>query len=287
VLPGHVRAAAGAAVAAIGWVALAPHEVYHPHYNASEAYDRRINGRDWNATAFAARNTTLNNFHNRQAATVVPTTAFTHAAPVQRASVAIAADQLARTRASSAAVTRLQPSAFSRAGRADPQAAEAVTPRANAQANVARGRVSTTTPEALAQQKAPTAPGPHRVAEAARPQRANAPANAAAVPNAEREQRNAAAPNNPTRPGSPDANAPQPPNTARGPAPNGEQRTERPNTRQTPGANANLAPHPAPPNQPPREATRGAPNANAPNARTAPEQLAAKVEAALQVPAGV
>jgi hypothetical protein len=269
---------AGAAVAAIGWVALAPHEVYHPQFRASEAFDRRINGRDWNAQAFAARNATLNNFHNRQAATVVPTAAFTHAAPVDRARVTVAADQLARTRASNTAVARLQPSAFARAGRADPQAATVVTPRANAQANVARGRVTANVPAALAQQKAPTAPGPHRVAEAARPNRANAPANAAATPNGNREQRNAAAPTNPARPGSPNATAGAnppanqsgaTPNAARGPAPNAEQRAERPNEHQAPAANANLAPHPAPPNQP-REAEHAAPNA--PNGRATPEQ---------------
>src|SRR5262249_39629377 len=147
-----------------------------------------------------------NNFHNRQAATVVPTAAFTHAAPVQHASVAIAADQLAHARAGSAAVTRLQPGAFARAGRADPQAAAAGTPRANGQANVARGRVTATIPQALAQQQAPTAPSPHHVAEAARPNRVNAPADAAA-PNANREQRNTAAPNNPARPTPPNATA--------------------------------------------------------------------------------
>jgi hypothetical protein len=270
-----VDLAAGAAIAAIGWVALAPHEVYHPHYHASEAYDRRINGRDWNAAAFAGHNATLNNFHNRQAATVVPTAAFTHAAPVQRASVHIAADQLARTRAGSAAVTGLRPSAFARAGRADPQAATTVMPRANASANVARGRVTATTPAALAQEKAPTAPGPHRVAAAARPVHANAPANAATVP---RDQRNARAPNNEARPASPDATAgtnPQAiqrgeaPSTARGPQPNQQQRAEHPNPPRGP-ANANLAPHPAPPNQPAREAAHGAPNA--PNVRTAPAQ---------------
>jgi hypothetical protein len=270
-----VDLAAGAAVAAIGWVALAPHESYHPWYHASAIYARNVNGRDWNQRSYSnVANVTLNNFHNRQAATVVPTAAFTHAAPVQRASVAIAADQLARTRASSAAVTRLQPSPFARIGRADPQAAAAVAPRANAQANVARGRVTATTPQALAQQHPPTAPAPHRVAEAARPTGANAPANAAAT-NADRERNTAApkgraaAPNaaaganaQATRPG-------VPPNTAGGTAQSEQrERTERPNA---PAANANLAPHPAPPNQAGREAGRGgAPNA--PSGRTAPEQ---------------
>jgi hypothetical protein len=232
-----VDLSAGAAVAAIGWVALAPHEVYHPWYRASTVYDRGVNGRDWNQRNFAATNVTVNNFRNRQAATVVPTTAFTHAAPVQRASVTVTADQLAHTRAGRAATAHLQPSAFSRAGRADPQAATAATPHANAQANVARGHVTATTLATLARQKAPTAPGPHRVAEAAHPIRANAPANAAATHNAAPAQRNAAARPNAT------ANA----------AP---QATHAPNA---PAANASLAPHPAPPSSASREAPHGAP----------------------------
>ena len=267
---------AGAAVAAIGWVALAPHETYHPHFHASDTFARRINGRDWNAAAFAGRNATLNNFHNRQAATVVPTTAFTHAAPVQRASVSVAPDQLAHTRAGSTALTGLRPGAFARAGRADPQAATAATPRANAPANVAHGRVTATTPAALAQEKAPTAPAPHRVAEAARPTRANAPASAAAAPNTPHDQRNAAAPNNAARP-SPTANAaPQAPqraeapNGTRGPGPIWQQHADHANAPNAPAANANLAPHPAPPSQPPREAAHAAPSA--PTARTAPAQ---------------
>ncbi len=270
-----VDLAAGAAVAAIGWVALAPHETYHPQFHASDAFARRINGRDWNAAAFAGRNATLSNFHNHQAATVVPTTAFTHAAPVQRASVNVAADQLAQTRAGGTAVTGLRPSTFARAGRADPQAATAATPRANAQASVAHGRVAATTPAALAQEKAPTAPGPHRVAAAARPTRASAPADAAAARNATAEPRNAAAPDNAARPNTTTNAAPQAPqraeapNAARGPAPVWQQHADHANAPNAPAAaNANLAPHPAPPSQASREAAHAVPNA--PNARTAP-----------------
>src|SRR6185437_14019989 len=105
-----------------------PHEPYHPWYHTTNVYARHVNGRDWNERTYNnVTNITVNNFHNRRAATVVPTAAFTHAAPVQRASVTVAADQLARTRAGSAAVTHLRPSAFARAGHADPQAAVAVT----------------------------------------------------------------------------------------------------------------------------------------------------------------
>ncbi|HEY1503989.1 MAG TPA: DUF6600 domain-containing protein [Stellaceae bacterium] len=290
---------AGAAVAAIGWVALAPHEVYHPQFRASETFNRRINGRDWNAQAFAARNATLNNFHNRQAATVVPTAAFTHAAPVQRARVTVAADQLTRARASGAAVTGLQPSAFARAGRADPQAATAMTPRANAQANVARGRVPVTTPAALAQEKAPTAPGPHRVAEAARPNRASAPANAAVAPNATQEQQNVGSTNNAARAHAPNEAAgtvqqtPQrneAPNTARGAGPVWQQRGDHANVTAAPTANANLAPHPAPPSQAAREVAPVAPNTpNAPARRDlaqhpAPPQLATQPRAERAAP---
>ncbi|HWE73188.1 MAG TPA: DUF6600 domain-containing protein [Stellaceae bacterium] len=275
-----VDLAAGAAVAAIGWVALAPHEVYHPWYNASAVYDRGVNGRDWNQRTFNVTNVTVNNFQNRRAATVVPTAAFTHAAPVQRASVSVAADQLARTRAGRAATANLQPSAFSRVGRADPQAATAATPQANVQAHVAQGRVTATTPEALAQQKAPTAPGPHRVAEAAHPIHANAPANAAAAPNATQQQRNVG-PNNPARPNAAANAAPQateapnaPSGTTRGPAPVWG-RGDRQNAPNAPAANANLAPHPVPPNQASREAPRGAPNAPAAPNTPAGRDLAA------------
>jgi hypothetical protein len=257
-----VDLAAGAAVAAIGWVALAPHEVYHPWYRASTVYDRGVNGRDWNQRSFSATNVTVNNFRNRRAATVVPTAAFTHAAPVQRASVTVAADQLARTRAGRAATANLRPSAFSRVGRADPQAATAATPHANAPAHVAQGRVTATTPAALAQQKAPTAPGPHRVAAAAHPIHANAPdnANAAAAANAARhQQRNAAAPNNAAHPNATTGAAPQAAEAPHGPAPIWG-RGERANAPNAPAASAHLAPHPAPPSQASREAPHGAPN---------------------------
>ncbi len=247
-----VDLAAGAAVAAIGWVALGPHESYHPHYHASEAYDRRVNGRDWNARAFAARNVTLASFHNRQAATVVPTAAFTHAAPVQRAVVHVAPDQLAHARAGAASPNALHPSAFARAGRADPQAATTLVPRPNAPASIAHGRVKASTPRVLAQQKAPTASAPHRVAEAERLSRAHA----AAAP----------APARPDTAGRPSEAAPAhvQPDTVR--PHGGDRRAATPNA---PATHANLAPHPAPP-----------PSGTAQAAPQAPQQREAQRNAA-------
>ena len=155
---------AGAALAAIGWIALAPHELYHPYYRTSETYGRSINGRYWNAPAFNRTNLTVANFRNRDAAIIVPATAFTHAAPVQRATVAVPREQLSRTRATQAAITNLQPSPFARVGRANPTAAAAIVPQPNASGRVSQRLVQPTTPPALAAQKPPTAPGPHRVA---------------------------------------------------------------------------------------------------------------------------
>ena len=257
-----VDLAAGAAVAAIGWVALAPHESYHPHYHASEAYDRRVNGRDWNARAFAARNATLANFHNRQAATVVPTAAFTHAAPVQRAAVHVAPDQFAHARAGAASPNALHPSAFARAGRADPHAATAVVPRADAQVSIAHGRVKASTPAALAQQKAPTAPAPHPVAEAARPTRALTAARvpATAPPGVANRTPKAAAP----------AHVQNQSDAARPRSDN--RRAEAPHP---PAEHTDLAPQPAPP--PSATAQRGAP---------APQHAQAPAAAAAQGPRG-
>ena len=256
-----VDLAAGAAVAAIGWVALAPHKSYHPHYHASEAYDRRLNGRDWNAHAFAARNATLANFHNHQAATVVPAAAFTHAAPVQRAAVRVAPDQLAHARAGSASPNALHPSAYARAGRADPQAATALVPRPGAPASIVHGRVKASTPAALAQQKPPTALAPHPVTEAARPRRAHAVAAAPAP----------AQPGTASRPSEvAPAHAQNLPDAVR---PHGEDRHAA--TSHALASHAHLAPHPTPPPNGTAHAARQAPQHKEAQRNAAPEAAAA------------
>jgi hypothetical protein len=238
--------AAGASVAAVGWVVLAPHESYHPDYRASAGYERNLNGRDWNTAGASGRSATMNNFRNRDAATVVPAAAFTRAAPVQRSTVAVAPDQLARTRTTTA-LTSFTPSPLARIGRADPAAATAAVPEPNAKATVARGRVAATTPAnaGAQQQQVPTAPGPHRVANADTHAPMNGPA-ATATPAPQRAQN---APN-PSTPNQPPSNQP------------GTNQPPRAQTRATPNApaNANLAPHPAPPHPAP-------PSAAATNAR--------------------
>jgi hypothetical protein len=77
----------GAALAAgsIGWVPLGPREPFHPWYRASNNYFRQVNvAHVTNITNVTNinRNVTINNFVNRQATTVVPTTVMTASRPV-------------------------------------------------------------------------------------------------------------------------------------------------------------------------------------------------------------
>ena len=98
----------------VGWVPLAPHEAFRPHYRASPAYVRNIN-------VVTINNTTVNNvgvnnsrtrsferFANRGAATVVPASAFTGSAEVHRAQLAVPREELARAVPSSD-IGRLRP----------------------------------------------------------------------------------------------------------------------------------------------------------------------------------
>ncbi|HEY3919672.1 MAG TPA: DUF6600 domain-containing protein [Stellaceae bacterium] len=292
-----VDLAAGAAVAAIGWVALAPHEEYHPYFHASENWARGANGRDWNARTYNVTHGAVSNYHNRDAATVVPAAAFAGAAPVQRATVSVAPDQLAHTRTTTA-LANFRPSANARVGHADPAAATAVATQPNAKASVAPGRVAATTPPAIAAEKAPTAPGPHRVTAAAtRPQGdanagdANAPAAAAANRNqaASQHAQDRTAPNQPQRTqNQPSANQPQPGQTqspagqahARNQALANQPPREARTAPNAPAANANLAPHPAPPHQ---AVTNARPETPRPGQAARPEQ--ALRQAAPQHPA--
>src|SRR5579864_8871855 len=212
-----VNLVAGSAVAAVGWVALAPNEIYHPYYRASQTYVRNVNVTNVNSTVI--NNITINNnghdrvsgFRNQQAATVVPAAAFTRAAPVQRATVAVPQGQLAQANVAPS-ITHLRPDAAARIGRAVPAAAASSVPQANAPATIARTRVAVTPPPALDTAPAPTAPGPHR-------------------DNGER--RNAAAPPATTTPASPQR----------------QQTQTQPAPSQAASPNARLSPHPAPPNE--------------------------------------
>jgi hypothetical protein len=90
----------GAALAAerIGWLPLGPREAYRPWYHASDRYLRRVNtGHVTNFTEFN-RNVTVNNFANRRAATVVPSSALTGSHPVRPAFQRVDPGQLAQAR---------------------------------------------------------------------------------------------------------------------------------------------------------------------------------------------
>jgi hypothetical protein len=69
----------GAALAAgrIGWCPLGPHEAYHPWYRASDRYFRQVNVSHVTNFNTINRNVSFNNFVNRGATTVVPTSTMT------------------------------------------------------------------------------------------------------------------------------------------------------------------------------------------------------------------
>ena len=75
----------GAALAGgrIGWCPLGPREAYRPWYRASDRYVRQVNITHVTNFTTINRNVTINNFVNRGAATVVPTSALTASRPVR------------------------------------------------------------------------------------------------------------------------------------------------------------------------------------------------------------
>ena len=89
----------------VGWVPLAPFEAFHPQFRASAAFVQRINAVTVNNTV--VNNVTVNHFAdagaarfaNRDAATVVPASAFTRSAPVRQARLAVPRDEIARATA--------------------------------------------------------------------------------------------------------------------------------------------------------------------------------------------
>jgi hypothetical protein len=160
-----VTIAAGPAQPAVGWVPLAPGEAFHPHYRSSPDYVRNVNRTQVNITnvtnVTVVNNVTVNNFANQRGATVVPSGAFTHAAPVQRATVSVPHEELAQAHLA-ANLGHLQPSTAARAGGVVPTAAAVSVPQPNAPGRLAKTPI---TPAALpVQQNEPTppsAPGPH------------------------------------------------------------------------------------------------------------------------------
>jgi hypothetical protein len=140
-----VSIASGPALPAIGWVPLAPFEVYHPYYRTSVTYVRQVNMTNVRETdirqitnvTVAERPHDAERYANRRAATVVPSAAFTHAAPVHRASLAINEDELGQAPVTPS-LAHLRPTPAARAGAAAPHAAEAVVPHPNLPATVTR-----------------------------------------------------------------------------------------------------------------------------------------------------
>jgi uncharacterized protein DUF6600 len=162
-------AVAGAALPAVAWVPLAPHEAFRPYYHASPTYVRNVNVTTVHTTVIN-NITTINNtntgtatrvteYRNQRAATVVPAAAFTHAAPVHQAAVALPRDQLAQAHVTPT-LEHLQPSAAARAGIATPAAAR-IVPHSNAPATIAPASPNQR-PAALERDEPapPKAPGP-------------------------------------------------------------------------------------------------------------------------------
>ena len=90
----------GAALAAgrVGWLPLGPREPFHPWYRASDRYFRQVNVAHVTNFTTINRNVTINNFVNRRAATVVPTSAMTASRPVATAFQRVDPAQLAQAR---------------------------------------------------------------------------------------------------------------------------------------------------------------------------------------------
>jgi hypothetical protein len=104
---------------AIGWVPLAPQEVYRPSYRVSDAYLRQVNVTNVRDTTIinniTVTNVTVNNYRNASAATVVKAATFSGAAPVQRAALPVTPAVLARAPALAPA-DRPTPSPRARSG---------------------------------------------------------------------------------------------------------------------------------------------------------------------------
>ena len=150
---------------AVGWVPLAPFEVYHPYYRTSVAYVRNVNITSVNRTVInnitvVNRTTAVNNYANQRAATVVPSAAFTRAAPVHRAVLEVPHDELVRARVAPT-VEHLRPTPAARAGGAIPAAAEMPGTRPHEPASIARTPLRAEfTPPSHAEPSVPTSPGP-------------------------------------------------------------------------------------------------------------------------------
>jgi hypothetical protein len=147
-----VGVAAGVALgASVGWIPLGPREAYVPPFRASPDYVRNVNVTQvknvtniTNVTNVTNTTTTINNYVNRNAATVVPATAMTASQPVAAAAQHVTPQQLAAAR----------PVPVSQAPVAPTLATAGVTPVVAKQMNIAPA------PNAPAAPARPAAPGP-------------------------------------------------------------------------------------------------------------------------------
>jgi len=165
-----IAISAGEPLEAVGWVPLAPREEFHPYYHSSPTYVRNVNitnvsinrtvvNNVTNVTVINKDRTVVNHFANQRAATVVPSAAFTRAAPVQRAAVVVPREQLAQAQVTQT-VAHLRPTDAARAG-VGLAAAASVVPRANAPAALAKVPVvAAATPPGGTEPQPPKAPGP-------------------------------------------------------------------------------------------------------------------------------
>lgn len=160
----------GGPIAAVGWVPLGPNEVFRPYYDAGYRYVRAINVNHVNRTVInkitvsnyrQPAGATVARFHDRAAATVIPTTSFAHAAPVHQSALRVTERELSQVRVRPS-LAQIAPTPFARAGIPNRRAATAITPRPNQPARLSRERAtaSPALPSSLANQPLPKAPGP-------------------------------------------------------------------------------------------------------------------------------
>ncbi|MHB8529043.1 MAG: DUF6600 domain-containing protein [Caulobacteraceae bacterium] len=241
---------------AVGWVPLAPDEVYRPPYEVSETYIRQVNVNNVsvttvnNITNLSTTNVTVSTYRNAPAATVVGASAFSGARSVQRATLPVTGAMIATAPPLTAARAPLPPPA--------PAARAGVVARA-----VAPGRTAAAPP---------TAPRPPARLQAVRA------AVVAAPPNANRPPvvagaRIAPAPPRPPAGGPPRLIAPA---QVRNPAQQGRQVVARPSSASPPAAYRAPRPRAAPfePNRPPRPPPP--PEANMPEQPARPPAPAAR-----------
>jgi hypothetical protein len=128
----------GRSFPAVGWVPLAPREAFHPYYHATPRYVRNVNVANVtvvNNITVINNNATASTFANSAAATVVPADSFRNSAPVSRARVTVAGNELAQAHVRGA-MRDVRPTEAARSGVAIAAAADKFVPQAGAEAKV-------------------------------------------------------------------------------------------------------------------------------------------------------